>query len=113
PPEADPRELHDAVRLFGVGQLFGPPALMAVVARDGVPLPTVKRVMSAGAPVPAETVARRRELLPDDAGFWTPYGATECLPVAIIEGRELQSTREATENGAGTCVGRPVPPGEV
>ena len=54
-----------------------------------------------------------RELLPPEAQFWTPYGATECLPVAVIEARELQSTREATEQGAGTCVGRPVPPNEV
>jgi olefin beta-lactone synthetase len=46
--------------------------------------------------------------LPDDAAIWTPYGATECLPVAVIEGRELRTTREATEAGAGTCVGRPV-----
>src|SRR3546814_16054070 len=52
-------------------------------------------------------------LLPDDAQFWTPYGATECLPVAIIEGRELLTLRERTEQGAGTCVGCPVPPNEV
>jgi acyl-CoA synthetase (AMP-forming)/AMP-acid ligase II len=63
--------------------------------------------------VPAGTVARLRELLPAGAGFWTPYGATECLPVAVIEGRELESTRADTERGAGTCVGRPVPPNEV
>jgi acyl-CoA synthetase (AMP-forming)/AMP-acid ligase II len=63
--------------------------------------------------VPADVVAKMRELLPDDAGFWTPYGATECLPVAVIEGRELQATREQTEQGAGTCVGRPVPPNLV
>src|SRR5690606_28060128 len=43
----------------------------------------------------------------------TPYGATECLPVAVIEGRELLQTRAATEAGAGTCVGRPVPPNRV
>src|SRR5690606_18233724 len=68
PAKADPRKLHDAIRRFGVDQLFGSPALMAVLARHGEPLPTMKRVMSAGAPVPAETVARLRELLPDDAG---------------------------------------------
>jgi acyl-CoA synthetase (AMP-forming)/AMP-acid ligase II len=33
--------------------------------------------------------------------------------VAVIEGRELETTREATEHGAGTCVGRPVPPNVV
>ena len=113
PASADPRKLHDAIARFGVDQLFGSPALMAVLARCGQPLPTIRRVMSAGAPVPAEVVATLRGLLPDDAQFWTPYGATECLPVALIEGRELQATREATERGAGTCVGRPVAPNVV
>jgi acyl-CoA synthetase (AMP-forming)/AMP-acid ligase II len=31
----------------------------------------------------------------------------------VIEGRELQETRAATERGAGTCVGRAVPPNLV
>ena len=97
PALADPRKLHDAIARFGVDQLFGSPALMGVLARHGAPLPTVRRVTSAGAPVPADVVAKMRELLPDDAQFWTPYGATECLPVAVIEGRELQATRAATE----------------
>ena len=113
PALADPRKLHDAIARFGVDQLFGSPALMGVLARYGEPLPSLRRVTSAGAPVPAEVVARMRELLPDDAQFWTPYGATECLPVAVIEGRELQATRSATETGAGTCVGRAVAPNEV
>lgn len=113
PALADPRRLHDAIARFGVDQLFGSPALMKVLADFGQPLPTVKRVTSAGAPVPAEVVAKMRELLPHDARFWTPYGATECLPVAVIEGRELQATRNATEAGAGTCVGRAVAPNEV
>jgi acyl-CoA synthetase (AMP-forming)/AMP-acid ligase II len=113
PAKADPRKLLDAIERFGVDQLFGSPALMRVLATHGAPLPGLRRVTSAGAPVPADVVARMRGLLPDDAQFWTPYGATECLPVAVIEGRELQSTREATEQGAGTCVGRPVPPNLV
>ena len=113
PALADPRKLHDAIARFGIDQLFGSPALMGVLARYGKPLPSLRRVTSAGAPVPAEVVARMRELLPDDAQFWTPYGATECLPVAVIEGRELQATRAATEAGAGTCVGRAVAPNAV
>ena len=113
PAKADPRKLLHAMQAFGVDQLFGSPALMKVLADHGQKLDGLKRVTSAGAPVPADVVARIRALLPDDAQFWTPYGATECLPVAVIEGRELESTREATEHGAGTCVGRPVPPNEV
>ena len=113
PARADPRKLLRAIERFGVDQLFGSPALMAVLARHGAPLPTLRRVTSAGAPVPADVVAKIRALLPDSATFWTPYGATECLPVAVIEGRELQATRERSERGAGTCVGRAVPPNIV
>ena len=113
PAKADPRKLHAAIARFGIDQLFGSPALMRVLADFGQPLSGLKTVMSAGAPVPAEVVATLRELLPPDANFWTPYGATECLPVAVIEGRELLTMRARTEQGAGTCVGRPVPPNEV
>ena len=113
PAKADPRKLHDAIKRFGITQLFGSPALMRVLANYGQPLPTVTRVTSAGAPVPPDVVAKIRSLLPEDAQLWTPYGATECLPVAVVEGRELQATRAATEAGAGTCVGRVVEPNEV
>jgi len=113
PANADPRKLHAAIARFGVDQLFGSPALMRVLADHGEPLPTLRRVTSAGAPVPPEVVAKMLALLPEGARFWTPYGATECLPVAVIEGRELLELRERTEQGAGTCVGRPVAPNEV
>ncbi|MCD9032493.1 AMP-binding protein [Luteimonas sp. Y-2-2-4F] len=113
PAAADPLKLHRAIERFGVDQLFGSPALMRVLAEYGRPLPGLRRVTSAGAPVPGDVVARMRELLPADAGFWTPYGATECLPVAVIEGAELVALRARTEAGAGTCVGRAVPPNTV
>lgn len=117
PAQADPRKLIDAIERFGVTQMFGSPALIDALSRHGekhgVRLATLRRVMSAGAPVPPEVVARMAAMLPEDASIWTPYGATECLPVALIEGRELRATRAATETGAGTCVGRPVPPNEV
>ena len=113
PAQANPRQLHAAIARFGVTQLFGSPALLRVLAAHGEALPTVRRVTSAGAPVPPEVVATMLELLPANARLWTPYGATECLPVAVIEGRELLSLRTRTESGAGTCVGHPVAPNDV
>jgi acyl-CoA synthetase (AMP-forming)/AMP-acid ligase II len=113
PASADPRRLLRAIERFDVDQLFGSPALMALLANHGAGMPTIQRVTCAGAPVPADVVATMRTLLPADAQFWTPYGATECLPVAAIEGRELQATRERTGQGGGTCVGRPVTPNVV
>ncbi len=113
PAKADPAKLHAAIKRFGVTQLFGSPALMRVLADYGHPLPTVKRVTSAGAPVPPETAGKIRARRPDARQSWTPYPDTECLPVAVIEGRELEATRIATESGAGTCVGHAVAPNEV
>src|SRR5690606_22360906 len=113
PAQADPRKLHATIARFDVTQLFGSPALMRVLAEHGEKLPTVQRVTSAGAPVPPEVVQRMLELLPPGARFWTPYGATECLPVAVIEGRGRLTLPACNEAGAGTCVGRPVPPNAV
>ena len=117
PAKADPRRLISAIRQFEVSQMFGSPALLDVLSRYGqaqnIRLPSLRRVLSAGAPVPPEVVARMQPMLAEGGQIWTPYGATECLPVAVIEGRELRETRIATEAGAGTCVGRPVPPNEV
>jgi acyl-CoA synthetase (AMP-forming)/AMP-acid ligase II len=48
-------------------------------------------------------------LLPDDAQIYTPYGATEALPVCSIGSREiLGETGRLTDEGRGVCVGRPV-----
>ncbi len=106
PASADPKKLHHVINKFGIDQLFGSPALVAVLAKYNHKLSSILRITSAGAPVPADVVAKMRELLPENSNLWTPYGATECLPVAVIESRELQSTRVQTEQGAGTCVGR-------
>lgn len=108
PASADPKKLHHAINKYGVDQLFGSPALVAVLAKYNQKLPGILRITSAGAPVPADVVSKMRELLPEAGRLWTPYGATECLPVAVIESRELQNTREQTEQGAGTCLGRPM-----
>jgi len=75
-----------------------------------VKLPTLRRAISAGAPVAARVLERFAAMLPAGAQVYTPYGATECLPVASIGSDEiLGETRHATERGAGVCVGRPVP----
>ena len=55
-----------------------------------------------------------RQLLPEGASLWTPYGATECLPVAVVEGRELtEFTRAAHRTRRRHLVGRVVAPNQV
>lgn len=113
PGSADPEKLLHAIERFQVTQLFGSPALMQVLAGHGQAMPGLRCVISAGAPVPAATVEKIRGLCSPEASFWTPYGATECLPVAVIEGEQLALTRAGTEQGFGTCVGWPLPENSV
>ena len=71
-----------------VRQLFASPALLDRVGRfgerHGISLPDLRRVVSAGAPVPARTLARFSKMLSPGVEIFTPYGATEALPVALI-----------------------------
>ncbi len=118
PADVDPRAVVQAVQSFGVTNMFGSPALLDTVARwavpEGVTLPTLRRVISAGAPVAPRILEAFGKLLPEGARIHTPYGATEALPVATIDHLEvLGATRARTERGEGICVGRPVPSAHV
>lgn len=110
PASVDPVRILEAINNHGVTQAFGSPALWNTVGRycqeHGIRLPTLRRILSAGAPVPNHVLQRMTAALPDSADIFTPYGATECLPVAAIGGRQvLSETAEQTARGAGTCVG--------
>ncbi|TRO83787.1 fatty acid CoA ligase family protein [Trichloromonas acetexigens] len=114
PGSVDPRKIVAAIESFGVTGMFGSPALINRVGRygqaQGTRLPSLRRVISAGAPVPAQVLERFAGMLDDTARIHTPYGATEALPVCSIDHREiLDRTRALTDQGRGVCVGRPVP----
>ena len=111
PARADPRKIIGAIREFGATNLFGSPALLKRVGEYGadrnVTLPSLKRVVSAGAPVPARVLERIATMLAPGVQIFTPYGATESLPIASIGSAEiLGETRQETDRGAGVCVGR-------
>jgi acyl-CoA synthetase (AMP-forming)/AMP-acid ligase II len=122
PATLDPRKAVAQIRQFGVTNLFGSPAVIRRLAdwsaavpaarpeASGTPaLQTLRRVISAGAPADVRVIERFAKLLPKPAELFTPYGATEALPVANIGSREiLGETRALTEQGKGVCVGRPV-----
>jgi acyl-CoA synthetase (AMP-forming)/AMP-acid ligase II len=113
PGNVDPVKIYDAINNFKATTMFGSPALLNRVGRWGTHnakrLPTLKRVLSAGAPVSPAIIERFRQLLNDDVQVFTPYGATESLPVTSIGSREvLEETGKFTGEGRGVCVGRPV-----
>lgn len=114
PAQVDPVKIIEAVRDWNVTQAFGSPAIWNRVGRycgaNAIRLPTVRRVLSAGAPVPAEVLQRMRACIHPEGEVHTPYGATEALPVASIgAGEVLGETAAKTRQGAGVCVGHRYP----
>ena len=114
PADADPAKIIAAIEKFQITTMFGSPALINRVGRygeaQGIKLPSLKRAISAGAPVPAVVLERFTKMLSAEAQVFTPYGATEALPVCSIGSTEiLDETCHATDQGRGVCVGKPVP----
>ena len=113
PARVNPERIIEAIDNQGVTNMFASPALLNRVGRygqqNGILLPSLKRVISAGAPVSADNIERFSALLNDDAEIHTPYGATEAVPIISIKSREiLGETRQLSENGHGICIGRPI-----
>lgn len=114
PADVDPRNIIEAAQDWQVTQAFGSPALWNTVGRycerHHVKLPTLRRVLSAGAPVPPHVLERIKNAIHPDGDIHTPYGATESLPVASISATEvLNETAARSQQGAGTCVGHRFP----
>ncbi len=110
PADVDPVRLLDAIDQWQINQSFGSPALWTKVggfcAKTGRRADSLKCVLSAGAPVPPRILEQVRNAMNVDGCVYTPYGATEALPIASIESRMvLQETAFQTSQGAGTCVG--------
>ncbi len=113
PAKVNPEKIIEAVRNQGVTNMFASPALLNRVGAFGkenaVSLPSLRRVVSAGAPVSPANIAQFSTMLDSEAEIMTPYGATEAVPIVSMGSREILSeTRKLSEQGFGMCVGRPI-----
>jgi acyl-CoA synthetase (AMP-forming)/AMP-acid ligase II len=111
PASADPKKVVQAANDWEVTQAFASPAVWRVVsnycAKTGAWIPSLQQIFSCGAPVTAYVLKSTLACVADGARMHTPYGATECLPVATIEAAEvLSETAAATDQGHGICLGR-------
>lgn len=111
PGQSDPEKLINNIFDQGATFVAGSPAIWQKVANycieKKLTLPSVKYLVMFGAPISVELHEKFSKILPNGTTF-TPYGATECLPVSNISGTEvLKETKENTINGLGTCVGFP------
>ncbi|MCK4767640.1 MAG: AMP-binding protein, partial [Desulfobacula sp.] len=113
PALVDPRKIIEAIENHGVTNMFASPALLNRVGKFGkenhIKLPSLRRVISAGAPVTPANIEQFSTLLSDPAQIHTPYGATEAVPVISIGSNEiLAETKKLSEQGFGMCIGRPI-----
>ncbi len=72
-------------------------------------LGSLKKIMTAGAPVSESILRNFRKLLPSDAEIHTPFGATEALPVTDILDSELLELYDISGSCIdGLCIGYPL-----
>lgn len=112
--------LAEAAAAVDAYAVFASPSALANVLRTAggltagqrEALARVRLFLSAGAPVPAERLARVREIMPA-ADPHTPYGMTEGLPLTDVSLDEILAAEADAAAvpgaGGGTCVGTPVP----
>jgi acyl-CoA synthetase (AMP-forming)/AMP-acid ligase II len=113
PANVNPQKIIEAVINQGVTNMFASPALLERVGRygkaKGIRLPSLKRVITAGAPVAPANIERFSSMLENDGEIHTGYGATEAMPVSSFGSKEiLAETADLSRQGYGMCVGRPI-----
>lgn len=112
PSHCDPKFIVKNILDNNATFVAGSPAIWERVANyclaNGLKLNSVKYLVMFGAPVPVSLHKKLKEILPSGTSY-TPYGATECLPVSNISGEFILSkTAHLTLKGAGVCVGKPL-----
>jgi len=94
PATVDPAKIVQAIQQEGVTTSFGSPTLWRKIfdhcLAHNLTLPSLKRVLCAGAAVPASLWADAPSVLVNGK-LHSPYGATEVLPVATVSGNEVFS----------------------
>ncbi|MFI5336349.1 MAG: fatty acid CoA ligase family protein [Opitutales bacterium] len=113
PATVDPDKIIQAILQENVTNSFGSPTLWRKIAgrcrERNLTLPSLRRVLMAGAPVPSALFADLQEFLPHGT-VHSPYGATEALPLCTISAPEVRAeTAALTAAGRGACLGRSVP----
>lgn len=112
PAAARPERIIEAITAHGAECAFASPVVWMNLARYGERtrsrLPTLRRAVASGAPVQADLHRRLETLLHAEGRLYTPYGATEAMPLTTADSVALAKTSEQTRSGYGTCVGTPL-----
>ena len=112
PAQVEPRNLVQHINDHGISMATGSPAIWMRLAdyclEHHLTLESLRGVIMFGAPVPVWLHEKLKIVMPRGETF-TPYGATESLPVTWVTGSEiLAKYKDKIVAGKGMCVGQPV-----
>lgn len=118
PAKLKPQKIINNLNDFECTQMFGSPMIIRRLneysIEHRVKLKSLRRVISAGAPVPIEIQNDFLKLTDNKAIVHAPYGATEALPVTdILSNDSIYQDRDNINYDNGICVGSPLPGLEV
>lgn len=117
PAAARPDRIVEAITAHQAECAFASPILWRNLARhcerNGSALHTLRRAVTVGAPVPIDLHRRLGAVIHPEGRLYTPYGATEAMPVTTTDTSELIATWQQTRHGYGICIGKPLPGIEV
>lgn len=117
PGKTNPAKVISAIQKFNVTNMFASPVVLDLLSSFAennrssshpIILPSLKRIITAGAPATIDLQKKFRHLLADHTSLFGIYGATESLPIAKVESSEVFALEEKTKNGAGICLGKPI-----
>lgn len=112
PARLRPKKLWRNLQEHQCTHMFASPMVLRKITAYASPskarLSHLKRIVSAGAPVPVSLLREVLVLLPPHAEIHTPYGATEALPVSDAHASELIDLHNSNHSQDGVCVGKPI-----
>lgn len=114
PAQVNSAALIQVINDCKVKSFFAAPILIENLAREALArnltMPSLRRVIGAGAPITGPVEEMLAAVTGPDAELAANYGATEAMPSTELSSREhLDGLWEKTEQGAGVCVGHPLP----
>ena len=114
PAQVDSAALIQVINDCKVRSFFAAPILIENLAREALArnltMPSLKRVIGAGAPISGPVEKMLDAVMAPDGELAANYGATEAMPSTELSSREhLAGLWDMTEQGAGVCVGYPLP----
>jgi acyl-CoA synthetase (AMP-forming)/AMP-acid ligase II len=114
PATVDPAAVIETIAAFQPSLASASPVVWQRLARHaevrGAAFPSLRQLLTTAAPIPVDLHERLRRVVGAEVELFTPYGATEAMPIALIGSAEiLADTAAGTARGDGVCVGRTAP----